>query len=168
MSPVRRDRSGGPVTRRRVRSVVPSAQRLTVALVTKHRSVRVQAVIARAPAPPGCIAPFPVEADWWPGTLLACRWADRERRMWTALVRYQGDGLMREHGVNGDLLDVGPDRRDGAWDHLTRLGIGIGRPWPPRLRRPRQRRRGMTTCACAGSERRRSRARARPWRDHRR
>ncbi len=55
------------------------------------------AVIARAPAPLGCAAPFPVETNWWPGTLLAWRWIDREWRTWTALVRYQRDGLMHEH-----------------------------------------------------------------------
>ena len=76
--------------------------------MSEHRSVRVQAVIARAPAPPGCTAPFPLETHWWPGTLLAWRWIDRERRAWTALVRYQRDGLMHEHWVNGDLLDVDP------------------------------------------------------------
>ena len=76
--------------------------------VIEHRSVRVQAVIARAPAPPGCTAPFPIEVDWWPGTMLAWRWIDRERRTWMALVRYQRDGLTHEQWVNGDLLDVEP------------------------------------------------------------
>jgi hypothetical protein len=83
--------------------------------VSGHRSVRVQAVIARAPAAPGCTAPFPVKTDWWPGTLLASRWVNREKRAWTALVRYQRDGLMHEHWVNGDLLDEEPIGETGTW-----------------------------------------------------
>jgi len=47
--------------------------------------------------------------------MLAWRWVDREKRMWTALVRYQRDGLVHEHWVNGDLLDVEPVGEAVPW-----------------------------------------------------
>jgi hypothetical protein len=72
--------------------------------------VRVRAVIER-PAKPPWIAelPFPAPMTWWPGNLLGWRWIDRRERTWTALVRYRREGLMYEHWVSGELLDVLPD-----------------------------------------------------------
>lgn len=68
--------------------------------------VRVQAVIERAPAPPGCVPPLPEQARWWPGTLLSWRWVDQSQQTWTGLVRYRREGLLHEHWISGELLDV--------------------------------------------------------------
>jgi hypothetical protein len=60
------------------------------------------------------VLPFPERADWWPGVLLSWRWVDRAQRTWTALVRYQRDGLQYEHWVSGEIVDVGPDNEGGG------------------------------------------------------
>ena len=43
---------------------------------------------------------------WWPGTLRAWRWIDRDERIWTGLVDYSRDGLLYSHWVNGDLIEM--------------------------------------------------------------
>ena len=63
-------------------------------------------MIERPAPPPGIVAPFPERAEWWPGCLLAWRWVDRAQRTWTALVRYQHEGLHCEHWVCGEIVDI--------------------------------------------------------------
>lgn len=50
--------------------------------------------------------PFPVPVDWWSGELLAWRWVDQVEGLWTGLVRYRREGLLHEHWVSGELLEV--------------------------------------------------------------
>ncbi len=77
------------------------------------RSCRVEAVIERPPALPWVLAdlPCPEPVESWPATMLAWRWIDRSKRTWIGLVRYQREGLLHEHWVHGDLLDVEPDEQ---------------------------------------------------------
>jgi hypothetical protein len=82
--------------------------------VTLLRTVRVKAVIERPLPPPGIVAPFPERAEWWSGVLLSWRWVDKAQRTWTCLVRYQREGLLYEHWISGELLDVGPDNKAAA------------------------------------------------------
>lgn len=49
---------------------------------------------------------MPEKADTWPGSLLAWRWVDQAAGLWTGLVRYRREGLMHEHWIAGDLLNV--------------------------------------------------------------
>jgi hypothetical protein len=63
--------------------------------VTAHRSVRIEAMIERPPAPPriGGDLPIPDREDHWPGTMLDWRWADKQAGTWSALVQYRHEGL---------------------------------------------------------------------------
>ena len=77
------------------------------------RACRVEAVIERPPAPPWVgELPVPEAAAWWPGRLRAWRWIDREKRVRTGLVTYCRDGLLYEHWVSGELIQVEPDDVD--------------------------------------------------------
>ncbi len=83
-----------------------------------------EAVIERPPAPRWIgELPFPVRTDWWPGTLLSWRWVDRERALWSGLVRYLREGPNYEHAVSGELIDVLPLP---VADDGTRLGMNGG------------------------------------------
>jgi hypothetical protein len=74
------------------------------------RSVRVEAVIERPPPLPWVgDLPVPLPVESWPGTLLSWRWLDKDAGVWVGIVRYQRDGLLYEHAVNGELLTVLPE-----------------------------------------------------------
>ena len=74
------------------------------------RLCRVEAVVERPPAPSWIgELPYPETAHYWPGTMLDWRWSNREAQTWTALVRYQRDGLTYLHWVSGELLDLEPE-----------------------------------------------------------
>jgi hypothetical protein len=47
------------------------------------------------------------------GTLLSWRWLDQTAGLWVGIVRYQRDGLLYEHAVNGELLNALPDTAHG-------------------------------------------------------
>lgn len=97
-------------------SIPPTSDRAHTFRSVEARSVRVRAVIERPPPLAWvCDLPFPERVDWWPGSLLSWPWIDRERRTWTALVRYQREGLLYEHWVNGDLLAVADERTVCGW-----------------------------------------------------
>jgi hypothetical protein len=83
--------------------------------VMKPRRCRVEAVIERPEVPPWIVHPLPPHepADHWPGWLLAWRWTDQGKGLWTGQVQYRRDGLTYEHTVSGELLTVEPDVDEG-------------------------------------------------------